>query len=64
MKRYKREALIQRWEVLPFNLRLRIVFFTIVMLFLVLVGTYLPPTAHADGTDPMPLCRAKGCQPR
>jgi hypothetical protein len=57
----------QRWEVLPFSLRLRIVFFTIVMLMLMIVGTYLPLNANkatwADGTDPMPLCRAKGCQP-
>ncbi len=51
------------WEVLPFALKLRIVFFTIVMLLLMIVGTYLPPTAAADGTDPMPLCRTRGCQP-
>lgn len=57
------------WEVLPFPLKLRIVFFTIVMLLLMIVGTYLPVPATsagvvtADGTDPMPLCRVKGCQP-
>lgn len=56
---------MKQWEILPFALKLRIVFLTIVMLLLMIVGTYLPPATSttADGTDPMPLCRTKGCQP-
>ena len=57
--------MIEKWRNLPFSLRMHIVFFTIVMLLMTIIGTYLPLQAsqanttgiYADGTDPIPLCR-------